>query len=84
MLDQELRRSLPARIAAIGFILVIIFGNLWLALALIASRAPDWISVGFAVGIATALTGGVGLAWLRLRQLLRGGPGTGPGPDAPS
>lgn len=72
------RQSLPGRVTACGFILFILFGNLWLALALTGSQAPEWLALGFAAGIVLALGGGLGLGALQAQRLLRP-----PGPAEP-
>lgn len=65
-MDRTLRQSLPARISAIGFIVVVAFGNLWLVRVLLGQAADLWIVVGFVAGIAIALGGGLGLLMLGL------------------
>jgi hypothetical protein len=51
-----------ARTTAIGFIAVIAFGNFWLSHALFGTLVPDWVGIGFVVGMSVAAIGGIGLA----------------------
>lgn len=69
-MDPGLKKSAPAKISAIGFILLIIFGNLWLVNALIQSGTPYWVSYGFFIGVIFVMLGGLGLAALKLTRKL--------------
>jgi hypothetical protein len=55
------RYGWAARASAIGFIAVIAFGNFWLSHALFGTSVPDWVGIGFMVGISVAAIGGFGL-----------------------
>ncbi len=75
LLSSHLRHSPPARLAAAGFIAVVLFGNLWLAQALTGGHAPVWIATGFAAGVALALAGGIGLMVAAVAAHVRRGNG---------
>lgn len=72
MLDRKLRQSWPARVAAIGFIVLILVGNVWATHLLLGNQIPQWIGYGFAVAIAVSLAGGLGLAALALKRQMSG------------
>ena len=70
---QELRLSLPARLTALSFIVLIVIGNLWLLEGLLGKSPPRWLQLGFLLGCGGVLVGGVGLgfvAWRLHRQRL--------------
>ena len=52
--------------SAIGFILLVIFGNLWLVQAMLGVPVPFWVSYGFFTGVVVVLVGGVGLGLVML------------------
>ncbi len=56
-----MRSSISAKVTAIGFILIVLFGNLWLAYSLMGMEVPVWIQNGFMFGFLTAVIGGIGL-----------------------
>jgi hypothetical protein len=66
-----LRKSLPARAAALGFVALIIFGNLWVVYALINAKPPVWISYGFGAGLIVAMVSGVALGALLVYWRIR-------------
>lgn len=70
-MDPILRKSWPARVAAVGFIVVILAGNAWLCFAMLGIPVPNAVSVSFAAGIAVSLAGGAGLAVLAAVNRLR-------------
>jgi hypothetical protein len=55
------QQSLPSRISAIGFIILIIMGNLWLIEALLGGRGQVWVRIGLQMGTVTVLVGAVSL-----------------------
>jgi hypothetical protein len=63
-LQPELKKSAPAKISAIGFIVLIVFGNLWLVNALIHVETPYWVSYGFFTGVVLVAVGGIALTAL--------------------
>lgn len=79
MFNGRLRASLPARLTAVGFIIFIIFGNLWLTLALVGRQAPVWIGAGFFLGIGLALVAGVALGVLAIKLFMQGDQGAAEG-----
>ena len=56
-----LRQSFSAKITAIGFIALILFGNFWLSYQLLASSPAVWIQTGFWLSILLVIAGGCGL-----------------------
>lgn len=65
-MQSEIKKSAPAKISAIGFIVVVIFGNLWLVNAMLGTQVPFWVSYGFFTGVVLVLVGGVGLGYVIL------------------
>ena len=63
-MHPDIKKSAPTKISAVGFIIVIVFGNLWLVNALTSSDTPFWVSYGFFSGVIVVLFGGVSLALL--------------------
>ena len=61
------RRSLPAKVVAVGFTLFIVAGNVWMALALTGSPIRTWVGVSFAAALAVVALGGLALG---ARQLV--------------
>ncbi len=59
---RDLRKTWAARAAAIGFVLAIAFGNLWAANAMMANPPPEWVRLGFSVGMIVAALSGLWLA----------------------
>ncbi len=69
-MHPEVKKSAPAKITALGFIVVIIFGNLWLVNALMSTVTPFWVAYGFFTGVVLVFTGGAGLGYaLIMRQI---------------
>lgn len=68
---EELKKTWPSRIAAVGFILFFLAGNLWLATALVGGKPEEWMGMAFAVGIFVSLFGGGGLVGLMIWRYLR-------------
>jgi len=68
------RYGWPAKVTAVGFIVVIAFGNFWLAHALFGTVVPEWVGLGFIAGMAAAAFGGIaivgGAAWRWLEAFL--------------
>ncbi len=69
---RYLRQSLPARVAAVGFIVVIVLGNVWLTYGLTGQTPPVWVAVSFLGGMVIAGCGGLGLAYVAVRAKLLG------------
>lgn len=64
------------RVTASGFIMVVIFANLWLARALSGSPVmPVWLASGMVLGLLTAAGGGVGLGLAAWRRYVENGVG---------
>jgi hypothetical protein len=54
-------RSIPARISAAGFIILIVIGNFWLIEALWGAPGQAWVRTGLQLGTATVFVGAIGL-----------------------
>lgn len=80
-MDPNLRKSWPARVTAIGFIIVILAGNAWLCFAMLGIPVHDVVTTAFGLGISTSLLGGIGLVALTLIKRLRGPTGQAQGED---
>lgn len=55
-----------------GFIIVLLFGNVWLADALLAVPPPGWVMDGLLLGMLTAMSGGLGLVGMAVLERLNG------------
>lgn len=58
---QNWRKTPFARAVAIGFILIILLGNVWLIYALMGRPAPVWTGLGFLFASGVIAISGVGL-----------------------
>ena len=65
-MNDALRRSLPSKLTAIGFIVLIVSGNFWLVNALISKSPSTWVGIGFMVGSVLTMAGAIGLLTLAL------------------
>jgi hypothetical protein len=70
-LRTELRHSFPARATAIGFVILVLFGNLWVVYAIINAKAPPWVSYGFGAGLILTGVAGIGLLGVALQQFIK-------------
>jgi hypothetical protein len=65
-------RSLPARIVAAGFVVLILVGNCWFVLRVIGQEIPAWLGAVSRMATAGVLGGGLLLVgtivWKRLRR----------------
>ena len=71
-MHSEVKKSAPVKITAIGFIIVIIFGNLWLVNALMSTITPFWVAYGFFTGVVLVFAGGAGLGYVLLTRQISG------------
>jgi hypothetical protein len=71
-LHPEVKKSAPAKISAIGFIIVVIFGNLWLVNAVMSTVTPFWVAYGFFTGVVLVFAGGAGLGYVLLMRQVSG------------
>lgn len=69
-MNEYLRKSLPARGTALGFIALVLFGNLWVGYALINATPPNWVRYGFGFGMVTAIAFGLALGGLAIYRRL--------------
>lgn len=72
-MQASLRKSWPARLSALGFIAVIVFGNVWATYGITNQPVPQWLGVAMMAAIGLTLTGGAGLmaliVWRKLHPL---------------
>ena len=71
-MHPEVKKSAPAKISAIGFIIVVIFGNLWLVNAVMSTATPFWVAYGFFTGVVLVFAGGAGLGYVLLMRQVSG------------
>ncbi len=71
-MHPEVKKSAPAKISAIGFIIVVIFGNLWLVNAVMSTVTPFWVAYGFFTGVVLVFAGGAGLGYVLLMRQVSG------------
>ena len=71
-MHPEVKKSAPAKISAIGFIMVVIFGNLWLVNAVMSTVTPFWVAYGFFTGVVLVFAGGAGLGYVLLMRQVSG------------
>lgn len=64
-------RSLPARIVAMSFIVLILLGNAWFVLTIIGQSVPGWIRTASHLAVAGVLIGGALLTTLIARERWR-------------
>jgi hypothetical protein len=57
----EKRRKLFTRLTAVGFIVLILGGNIWLVLGLLGSELPFALRVSAGLGVGLVAMGGLGL-----------------------
>ena len=60
-MPDKIRKSILARLIAIGFIYIIVLGNIWFAQGVSGSPTPEWMIYGFFGGIAWVFTLVLGL-----------------------
>ena len=68
-MQDKIRKSLPTKIAAVGFIAITLAGNFWLVNLLLGTSPHPIVVFLFFVGVATALFGGLGLALIYVKEL---------------
>ena len=64
------QNSLLSKGSAIGFVILILFANLWLTFLLTKQKAPDFIVIGFFTGLLIAVVFGVCLTISTLLECL--------------
>lgn len=70
-LNEQLKKSLPTRGTAVGFCLLVLFGNLWIGFAMINAKPPVWVSYGFGLGLITVAVFGLAFGCLAVYWRLR-------------
>lgn len=72
-MESSLRKSWPARVAALGFIIIIVLGNIWATYGITGKPVPQWLGVGFAASMILTLAAAVVLigmiVWRKLHPL---------------
>lgn len=71
-MHQELRKSIWTRLVALGFIYLIVLGNVWFTYTVTGGEVPLTLRVAFFVGIFWVLTSAVGVL-VHAVQIKRGG-----------
>lgn len=71
-MDRKLRQSVPARVTALGFVVVILCGNFILVRMVMQTPASPWMAQGLWLGVGAVGVGGIGMALLTLVNALRG------------
>lgn len=60
-MQEKIRRSLAAKIVAIGFIILILFGNFLFVKRILGQKEDDWMVIGAWLGLGCVLIGGIAL-----------------------
>jgi hypothetical protein len=76
MMDRQLLRSLPARIIAACFAVLILLGNCWFVVVLLGWEIPGWVASMSRLAVTGVVGGGIGLLLLVVRRWLRGETGS--------
>gem|GEM_PF-4086188 len=58
---RQWQQSIPSRMAAIGFIILIVMGNFWLIDALLGVPVQGWMRFGLQIGTTSVFLGATGL-----------------------
>ncbi len=69
-MDETIKRSFWSRLSALGFIFLIVVGNIWYAKMIVGEPIGVWIQLSFYLSVGMALVGAVGVTYLLLRQKL--------------
>lgn len=71
-MDSRVRKSLPTRVAALGFIFMILLGNYWMVLVITNQPFPQWLMDLFLVNAFLILMSAVGVVYVSVRSQLEG------------
>lgn len=82
-MQAAIRKSWPARLSALGFIAVIVLGNVWWTFGLTGKPIPQWLGVAMASSIGLTLFSGVCLMALMVYRKLNPLPEPPEEPHAP-
>jgi len=63
-MNRQLSRSLPAKLVAVSFIVLILLGNCWFVMTMIGQRPPAWFPIVSRMAFYCAVGGGLWLAVL--------------------
>jgi len=69
-MEHDDRHTLPARVVASSFIVLILLGNCWFVLTLIGWLIPAWFSGATVLAVLGLLAGGLGFLAQALRRWL--------------
>lgn len=58
-MSPVLRKHIFTKLVAVGFIFLILLGNIWFGLSLTTTETPIWIQTLFGIGILWVITFGV-------------------------
>jgi hypothetical protein len=53
------RKSIGAKISAVGFSLIILLGNFWILYSLFGTAAPNWLTDGLKASALVTICGGL-------------------------
>lgn len=65
--NDQLRKSLPAKVTAIGFIGLILLAQFHLVFVITKREGPEWIAYGMQGALILVFLGGIGMLWLRFK-----------------
>ena len=71
-MNHSFRKSLWARLAAVGFIIIITSGNFWVVEKLTGQDGSVLLEFAGLAGLMLVITGATGLACIKIREV-RGG-----------
>lgn len=63
------RKSIGAKISAVGFSLIILLGNFWILYSLFGATPPNWLTDGLKASALVTICGGLTLAIEKLLSL---------------
>lgn len=69
-MHPSVRRSIWAKMTALGFIYLIILGNFWFSYRLFGHHSPEWLLEAFVIGLPFVFIGGMGVIFLAVKQLI--------------
>lgn len=66
-MQSMLRKSLAAKIVAVGFIILTLTGNIWIVDHMMNQPIPIWLHYLLYLGVVLVLLGGIALALLAVK-----------------
>ena len=68
LMHPKVRKSIWAKLSAIGVIYLILLGKLWFSYRLFGQHSPEWLLVAFVLGLPFVFVGGCGVIVLAIKQ----------------